>query len=71
MIRHRLNKLRKLGVDVDDDGYIIIQSDAATSVSGVWSAGDSTTGSDNFKQVITAAAEGAIAARSISNFLKK
>jgi len=37
----------------------------------VWAAGDGTNGSDKLKQIITATAEGAIAARSIADYLKK
>ncbi|MCW1949618.1 MAG: FAD-dependent oxidoreductase, partial [Candidatus Shapirobacteria bacterium] len=62
---------KDLGIEVDEDGYIKIKKDAATSQAGIWAAGDITDGSDKFFQVITAAAEGAIAARSISNFLRK
>ena len=61
----------RLHLDTDEQGYIKIKSDAATSLSGVWAAGDITDGSDKFRQVVTAAAEGAIAARSIYNYLKK
>ncbi len=60
----------QLGLKVDNHGYIETQSDMSTSLPGVWSAGDITTGSNNFRQVITACAEGAIAAESISNFLR-
>ena len=60
-----------LGVELDEQGYIKINTDSSTNVAGVWAAGDITNGSDKFRQVITAAAEGAIAARSISNYLKK
>lgn len=59
-----------LGLETDDDGYIKIKPDASTSVAGVWAAGDITDGSDKFRQAITACAEGAIAARSIYNYLK-
>lgn len=60
-----------LGIDMDKDGYIKIKKDGATSVSGIWAAGDITNGSDKFRQVITAAAEGVIAIRKISQWLKK
>ncbi|MFA6383556.1 MAG: FAD-dependent oxidoreductase [Parcubacteria group bacterium] len=60
-----------LELETDENGYIKIKSDSSTSTLGVWAAGDTTTGSDKFCQVITACAEGAIAARSISNYLKK
>ena len=62
---------KNLNIEVDEGGYIKIKTDSSTNVAGVWAAGDITTGSDNFRQVITAAAEGAIAARSVYNFLKK
>jgi thioredoxin reductase len=62
---------KDLNLEIDENNHIQIQSDSATSVTGVWAAGDITNGSDKFRQVITAAAEGAIAARSIFNYLKK
>jgi thioredoxin reductase (NADPH) len=61
---------KDLGIMTNESGYIKIQSNGATSVPGVFAAGDITNGSDKFCQVITAAAEGAIAARGIYNFLK-
>lgn len=62
---------KDLNLDVDEKSYIKIKSSCETSVTGVWAAGDITDGSDKFRQVITAASEGAIAARSIFNYLKK
>jgi thioredoxin reductase (NADPH) len=67
----KIDFAKNLGITVDSDGYIEISTDGKTTVAGIWAAGDITTGSDKFKQVLTAASEGAIAARSISNFLKK
>jgi thioredoxin reductase (NADPH) len=61
----------ELKLETDEEGYIKIKADATTSVPGVWAAGDITNGSDKFRQVITACAEGAIAARSIHNYLEK
>lgn len=60
-----------LSLDLDDEGYVKIDPSGRTSKKGVWAAGDITSGSDKFKQIITAAAEGAIAAHSIQKFLKK
>lgn len=60
-----------LGLKLDDQCYVKVNGDNSTNVSGIWAAGDITDGSDKFRQVITAAAEGAIAARSIFNWLKK
>lgn len=62
---------KDLGVALDEEGYIKINPDASTTLEGVWAAGDMTNGSDKFRQVLTAASEGAIAARSIYRFLKK
>jgi thioredoxin reductase (NADPH) len=61
---------RKLGVDTDDGSYIKVNADMGTNVPGVFAAGDITTGSNKFRQVLTAAAEGAIAANSAYKILK-
>ncbi len=61
---------KNLRIAIDSSGHIEVQPDGSTSIEGVWAAGDITTGSDKFRQIITAAAEGAIAARSIFNYLK-
>lgn len=60
-----------LGVDVDEDGYIKIEPDGRTNIPGVWAAGDITSGSNKFKQIITAASEGAIAVNSIQGYLQR
>lgn len=67
----KIDFAKNLGISVDTEGYIEITTEGKTTVAGIWAAGDITTGSDKFKQVLTAASEGAIATRSISNFLKK
>lgn len=54
-----------LGIKTDDKGYIKVDSAQRTNVSGVWAAGDITTGSNNFRQIITACSEGAIASEDI------
>jgi thioredoxin reductase (NADPH) len=63
--------VKNLELETDEQGYIKIESDGKTSKKGIWAAGDITTGSNKFKQIVTAAAEGAIAANSIQMFLKK
>lgn len=63
--------VKELGVELDEEGYIKIDQDGKTSVNGIWAAGDITTGSNKFKQIITAASEGAIAANSIQEHLRK
>jgi thioredoxin reductase (NADPH) len=62
---------KNIGVEVDDENHIKIDSSGKTNVKGVWAAGDITNGSDKFKQISTAVAEGAIAVHSIEKFLKK
>lgn len=61
---------QKLGVAIDEGGYIQVGVDMATNVPGVFAAGDITTGSNKFRQVLTATAEGAIAANSAYKMLK-
>lgn len=63
--------IKNLEIETDEAGYIKIDPAGKTSRKGIWAAGDITTGSDKFKQIVTAAAEGAIAAHSIHAYLKK
>lgn len=63
--------LKSIGVELDESGYVKIQASGSTNVSGVFAAGDITTGSNKFRQVITACAEGAVAALGVYNYLKK
>lgn len=63
--------VRNSEVDLDEEEYIKISSDGKTSARGVWAAGDITNGSNKFKQIVTAVSEGAIAARSIQQYLEK
>jgi len=66
----RLKLVEDLGVETDEEGYIRIEADGKTSIREIWAAGDATTGSNKFKQIVTAASEGAIAASSIQKYLK-
>ena len=66
-----LTLIKQLGVETDENGFVKINQDCSTNVEGVWAAGDITNGSNNLRQIITAAAEGAIAAESIYLYLKK
>lgn len=61
----------QLGVDTDEKKYIKVDSTQATNIEGVWAAGDCTTASNGFRQVVTAVSEGAIAANSIYTYLSK
>jgi thioredoxin reductase (NADPH) len=62
---------KELELETDAEGYIKIQKTGATTQVGVWAAGDITDGSDKFRQIITAAAEGAVAAKNIALFLQE
>lgn len=61
----RTKLAQDIGVEVDEKNHIKIDEAGKTNLDRVWAAGDLTTGSNQFKQVITAAAEGAIAANDI------
>ncbi|MEQ8272848.1 MAG: NAD(P)/FAD-dependent oxidoreductase [Deltaproteobacteria bacterium] len=54
--QHQTALVQSLGVDLDDAGYVAVDMFGATSVPGVWAAGDLTTG---MQQVVEAAAQGA------------
>ncbi len=57
--------IKQLSLDVDKEGYILTKQNQMTSIPGIWAAGDITTNSDSFRQIITACSEGSIAAQSI------
>jgi thioredoxin reductase (NADPH) len=57
--------VKQLGVEIDDQNYIKVDGAQMTNIDGIWAAGDATTGSNKFRQIITASAEGAVAAGSI------
>ncbi len=61
---------KELGAETDGQDYIIVNDAQETNVEKVYAAGDATTGSNKFRQIITAAAEGAIAAGSVYKKLK-
>ena len=61
---------QELGVATDEQGYIIVAQDQSTNVENVYAAGDVTTGSNKFRQIITAVAEGSVATGSIYKKLK-
>jgi thioredoxin reductase (NADPH) len=57
--------IMSLGVKTDQRGYIKTETDQSTSLEGFYAAGDITTNSNGFRQIVTATAEGAIAVYSI------
>ncbi len=54
---------KDLGIELDNEGYIVVDSGQRTNVPGVLAAGDNSTGSEKFAQTATAVGEGAIAAK--------
>lgn len=61
---------QNLGVALDEQSYIIVDQTQATNIENVYAAGDVTTGSNKFRQIITAVAEGAVASGSVYRKLK-
>jgi thioredoxin reductase (NADPH) len=59
---------KELGVNLDEKGFIIVDRQQKTNVKGVYAAGDITGG---LRQVITACAEGAVAALSSTEAVGK
>jgi thioredoxin reductase (NADPH) len=62
---------QKLGVELDEKGFIKVNQDQSTNLEGVFAAGDITNGSNRLGQILTACAEGAIAATSTYRFLQE
>jgi len=60
---------RKIGIETDEKGYAIVGPDQSTNIPGVFAAGDCTTACNRFKQIITAAAQGAVAADSAYRYI--
>ena len=62
---------KDLGCDLDERGFVKVGADQATSVNGVFAAGDVSDASNHFAQFATAAGEGAVAANSVFTYLQK
>ena len=58
-----------LGIETDEKKYIKVDQSQATNIEGIWAAGDCTTASNGFRQVISAVSEGGIAANAIFKYL--
>ncbi len=56
---------KKLGLKLDSRGYIEVNQEQRTSHPRIYAAGDITTGSNYFQQLLTSAAEGAVAVYSL------
>lgn len=59
---------KQLGLELDPEGYIVVDSGQRTKIPGVFAAGDNTTASEKFAQNATAVGEGAIAAKAAHEF---
>ncbi len=59
-----------IGCALDDRKHLKVGEDMATSVKGVFAAGDVSSGSNHFAQFATAAGEGSVAANSVFNYLQ-
>lgn len=60
-----------LGVKVDENDLIDVDELGRTNIEGVYAAGDVTNGFGNLKQIVTAAAAGAVTATSVYKWLAK
>jgi len=64
------NIVGSLGVNIDNEGFVKVKENQETNISGFFAAGDVTTGSNKLEQIITASAEGAVAANSVFKNIK-
>ncbi|MEI6835448.1 MAG: FAD-dependent oxidoreductase [Candidatus Falkowbacteria bacterium] len=62
--------IEELSLETAAGNFIITKADQSTSQAGVWAAGDITTNSNYFQQIITACSEGAIAIDGIFKYLQ-
>lgn len=60
----------QLGIETDKK-FLKVDQAQKTNIEGVWAAGDMTTNSNFFRQVITACSEGAVAAYDIFSYLQR
>jgi len=63
--------IKILALATDKKGYIKINGEQKTSQANIWAAGDITNGSNNFRQIITACSEAAIAVENIFTTLQR
>jgi len=63
--------LKGLGVELNERGYVVVKPDQSTNVPGLFAAGDVTTACNGVHQIVTAAAQGAVAALSAYEYIKR
>lgn len=51
----------QLGIITDEQGYVVVDDSMMTNIENIYAAGDMTTSSNKFRQIVTACAEGAVA----------
>jgi len=61
--------VKELGIELDEHNFIKVDEEMRTNIKGVFAAGDIT--NKKIKQIITAAAQGAIAALSIQDYIQE
>jgi thioredoxin reductase (NADPH) len=62
---------QQLGCELDERKHVRVDAGLRTNVPGAFAAGDVSSGSNHFAQFVTAAGEGAIAAKSVFEYLSK
>lgn len=62
--------INNLKIKTNDRGYIEVNQKQETNIKGIFAAGDITTGSNEFRQIITACSEASIAVLGVFNYLK-
>ena len=65
----RVELARRIGVELSENGEIIVDRQMRTNVPGLFAAGDVTDASGELKQTVTAAAQGAIAASTAYSYI--
>lgn len=63
-----INFVQNLNLKLNKENYIVVDENMKTSVEGIFAAGDVT--NSEVKQVVTASAQGAIAGKSVHDFLR-
>lgn len=63
--------VRKIGVQVEEDGHIKTDTEMETNIKGVYCVGDINSTFKEFKQVVSAVAEGALAAQGVYQSLNR
>ncbi len=70
LVPRACNYIKNLKIEENEQNYIKVGADQKTSCPEIWAAGDITTNSNNFRQIITSCAEGAIAAEDIFHHIQ-